>query len=147
MIVCRSPYSSRKFEAYGLTANSCQWVCNYLCNRVQRTKIRDCKSPWAGITKHVPHGTGLGPMLFNVFINDLFYFVLECKLYNYPDDKILSKVGSTVTDVLESLRVDACNATTWFTANYMKVNPEKFQVMFLNPMRQADQFPNMFSFD
>ena len=55
-------------------------------------------------------------MLFNVFINDLCYFVLECKLYNYAD-KTLSKVGSTVKDSLESLRIDACNATKWFTSN------------------------------
>ncbi len=68
-------------------------------------------------------------------------------MYNYADYNTLSKVGSTVKDVLESLRVGACNATKWFTANSMKANPEKFQVMVLNPMRQADQFPNIFNFD
>ena len=65
-------------------------------------------SPWAGITKGVPQGSGLGPMLFNVFINDLFYFALECKLYNYADDNTLSKVGCTTKEVLVSLAVDAC---------------------------------------
>ncbi len=44
-------------------------------------------------------------------------YLNESKLYNYADDNTLSKVGSTVKDVLESFRVDACNAPKWFTAN------------------------------
>ncbi len=39
------------------------------------------------------------------FINDLFYFALECKLYNYADDNTLPKVGCTTKEVLDSLVV------------------------------------------
>ncbi len=65
-------------------------------------------------------------MLFNVFVNELLCFVLECKLYNYADDNTLSKVGSTlnmVKYVLESLIVAACNATKWLTEIFM--NPDE----------------------
>ena len=53
-----------KLDAYGVTPEACQLihVCNYLCNRVQRTKVRVCRTPWAGITK----GSGLGLMFFDV---------------------------------------------------------------------------------
>ncbi len=86
-------------------------------------------------------------MLFDVFINDPFYFALECKLYNYADDNTLSKVRCTTKEVLDSLVVDACNATRWFTSNLMKANSEKFQVMLLSPMRLVNQFPNTFKFE
>ena len=44
------------------------------------------------------------------FINDLFYFALECKLYNYADDNTLLKVGCRLTtkEVVDSLAADAC---------------------------------------
>ncbi len=117
-----------KLDDHWLTRKAYPLFSDYLCNRVQRTKIGVCRSPWAGIIKGVPQGCGLGPMLFNVFINHLFYSLLECKLYKYADDNTQSKVGSAVKDVFESLRIDAWNATKWFTSNFMKVNPENFQV-------------------
>ena len=59
-----------KLDAYGVTPEASQLICNYLCNRsrVQQTKVGVCRSPWAGITKDVPQGSGLDPMLFNVFL-------------------------------------------------------------------------------
>ncbi len=82
-----------KLDAYGLTPEECQLICNYFYNRVQRTRVGVRRSPWAGITKGMPQGIALGHMLFNVFVNDLFCFALQCKLYNYADDNNLSKVG------------------------------------------------------
>ena len=54
--------------------------------RKQQVKIQGVVSSWSGIKKGVPQGSILGPLLFNAFINDIFYFIKEGTLYNYADD-------------------------------------------------------------
>ena len=46
-------------------------------------------SDWATINRGVPKGSVLGPLLFNVFLNDLFYVKMSCEIVNYADDNHL----------------------------------------------------------
>ena len=64
-----------KLAAYGLSGDSIKLLENYLSNRRQQVKIGDSLSGWSDIQKGVPQGSILRPLLFNVFINDIFYFV------------------------------------------------------------------------
>ena len=79
-----------KLSAYGLSSKSVSLLGNYLSFRKQQVKIQGVVSSWSGIKKGVPQGSILGPLLFNAFINDIFYFIKEGTLYNYADDNTLS---------------------------------------------------------
>ena len=56
---------------------------SYLSNRKQRTKINRSFSDWTDIISGVPPGSILGPLLFNIYLNDIFFFTTNCDLANY----------------------------------------------------------------
>ena len=79
-----------KLIAYGLSQDAVDLIDNYLPNRKQCVKIEEKCSSFLNIIKGVPKGSILGPLIFNTFINDNFYFIDKAKLFNYADDNTLS---------------------------------------------------------
>jgi hypothetical protein len=67
--------------------------------------------------------------MFNVFINDIVYFVQDSDLYKYADDNTLSYENTDcniLNSVLENIRE---TLITWFEENCMKANTDKFQAI------------------
>jgi ribonuclease P/MRP protein subunit RPP40 len=130
-----------KLHAYNVSNSACQLIAYYLCNRRQNVKIGNCKSSWRQTAKGVPQGSGLGPLIFNIFINDIFLFTKQCFMLNYADDNTNYACDANHEVVLSKLHIDANIAIQWFTDNYMQANPSKFQVIFLKPKKKLDPFP------
>ena len=99
---------------------------SYLTNRLQRCKINNSFSEWTKISTGIPQGSILGPLLFNIFINDIFLFLQKCDQTNYADKS--EKCVSTITN---SLRHEFTILSKWFYNNFMVLNPEKFSFMLL----------------
>ena len=84
----------------------------------------------------MPQGSILGPLLFNIFMNDLFLFIEKCKLYNYADDNSLDSSSDDLLEALLNLKRDGRNAIDGFTKIFMQANPDKFHFMLLSPSLQ-----------
>ena len=118
-----------KLKHYGLSESALHMMESYLSNRKQCVKVGQSVSQMLNIYKGVPQGSILGPVLFNIFINDIFLFVKNCDLYNYADDNTLSKSHPSLATVVKSLEEDSNHLISWFSTNKMQANPEKFQAI------------------
>ena len=98
-----------KVEAYGLAKESLQLISDYLSYRKQKMKIGSACSDWANIICGIPHGSILGPLLFNIFINDIFLVVEKSDICNFADDETLVFHGSILPFILINLEHDMSN--------------------------------------
>ena len=107
-------------------------ICNGLFHgRYQRVKIGSLFSQWVELLLGIPQGSILGPLLFNIFINDFLMFMHRTDVCNYADDNTLYSCSSNLDAVISDLELDMESALAWFKVNQLAANPSKFKLMFL----------------
>ena len=122
-----------KLSAYGICEKSCDFIRSYLSDRKQRVKVGSCKSDWSYMKRGVPQGSLTGPVLFNIFLNDLVLLLRDnCHIYNYADDNSLAYFHKDPVVVKCKLEDVSHSALQWFKANCMEANPSKFQSIVLS---------------
>ena len=92
-----------KLNAYGFSLPALKLVHSYLSNRKKRTKINNAYSSWEEILFGVSQGSILGPILFNIFLCDLFLVVKDSDFTSYADDNTIYDIGDSINDVIASL--------------------------------------------
>ena len=81
-----------KLESYGFQIDTLKLIHNYLSNRKQRIKVNDTYSSWKNISYGVPQGSILSPLLFNIHLCNLFYFLEDLDIASYADDTTIYAV-------------------------------------------------------
>ena len=99
-------------------------INDYLSNRKQRTKIENTYSTWLDIIFGVPQGSILGPLLFNVFLADLFFTVNDINIASYADINTLYMITDNVDDLIASLDQASNGLFKLFKSNILKSNAE-----------------------
>ncbi len=70
-------------HAYILNTNAGEFMSSFLSDIYQWVKISNVESTWMPLQKGIPQGSSLGPILFNIFMNEIFYYIDLCDLANY----------------------------------------------------------------
>ena len=71
----------------------------------------------------------MGPILFNIFLSDLFLIVDDVDIANYADDNTIYKEHENIDDLITSLQDAAAKLFKWFSDNQMKGNTDKCHLL------------------
>ena len=96
-----------KMEGYGFSKDFLTFLYLYLKQRKQSVKINNVRSMFQILLSGVPKVSILGPLLFNIFINDLFYFIEKAQLLNLTDDNTIEIFSNVVADLITDLHKES----------------------------------------
>lgn len=138
-----------KLNYYGLNEHALSWFDNYLSHRQQIVRLtidngNTLLSDPLPVTRGVPQGSILGPLLFIIYSSDLTHEIKHCKFHCYADDVQLyiSVPPCNTTVALHKLNKDLDNIAAWSDRNALVLNPSKSKFMVLGTKNQIKKIIN-----
>ena len=116
-----------KLSAYGLEDSATSLISDYLSKRYQRVKIGSVFSSYLEILRGLPQGSVLGPILFNIFMNDLILFIQETEVCNFADDTAIYSCSLNYKEEAHKLSNDTHIVLNRFKVASMVANPGNFR--------------------
>lgn len=117
-----------KLKTLGVNGSLLRWLESYLTDRIQVVKINNFLSNEITVPSGVPQGSHIGPLLFNVFINDIAPCIRSSELLLFADDLKMYKVISDPNDCI-ALQEDIHRFEAWCRCNGMHINSSKCSLM------------------
>ena len=129
----------KKFKEYGADERTANIIEDYFSHRQQRVKVAGEYSSWNFISRGIAQGSILGPLIFNIFINDLLFIVKRCKLSSYADDTQIFFAHNDYREVESAINSDLELVDKWYDENGLKRNNSKYQSIV---MGRSDATPD-----
>ncbi|CAG9135167.1 unnamed protein product [Plutella xylostella] len=141
----------KKLEHYGVRGKTLDLLKSYLQNRKQFVEISTIenasevltKSKLINVTRGVPQGSVLGPILFIVFTNDLLDHIDRAmpaaKLVVYADDTNAVVSGNDLETLESNVNSILCAFSTWFSVNNLKINTAKTSALLFKTTARDDE--------
>ena len=108
------------------------WFESYLANRKQYVSIKNCNSSMSNITLGVPQGSVLGPVLFLLYINDMYRSSNQMRFVHFADDKTVFASDSDMKNVYATVNRELVGVDNWLKANRLSLNISKTSYMIIS---------------
>ena len=118
-----------KLEHYGIRGIAKSWFISYLSNRKQRVRVNSAFSPFNSVNMGVPQGSVLGPILFNLYINDLPKVSKKLNTTLFADDSTLTFSHQNYLSLISILNQELENIYKWTISNRLSINLDKTVAM------------------
>ena len=109
---------------------------SYFDDRESRTRVGNYTSAWKAVKRGCPQGSSLGPLLWNVYQNDLFYTSIKSQLSAYADDHQIYCSNLNLHIGIDRIKNDGEETSRWYKTNFLQGNYSKYQAMAIARDRQ-----------
>lgn len=130
----------KKLERYGIRGIAGNWIKSYLMERPQFIKMGDNNSKCMYIVCGLPQGSILSPLLFNLYINDIFKVSNIVKMVLFADDTNIFYANDNHNDLVKTVNQELEKLKTWLDINKLSLNLGKTKaIMFGNYQEKHEQ--------
>ena len=126
-----------KLQTYQFSEEAVQLIRSYFKGRENRVRIGTVTSDWVMVKRGCPQGSTFGPLMWNIFQNDLPNIITEANVSMYADDHQIYVAKETIESVEKILVENGKKMTKWYQDNLLKVNCDKYQAMVLGSQKDA----------
>ena len=137
MIIDSSSSTTDYHTDVGFTDTVLQWSSSYLTDRTQYISLSDYCSAFAPVHSDVPQGSVVGPILFNMYTTPLSaiidsHFIIH---HSYADQLQMCAPPDKISELLQSIQSSISDVKVWATANMLKLNDNKTELMLVTSKR------------
>lgn len=127
----------KKLDAYGIRGDALRLLTSYLENRQQYVYLNGFSSDKKTITSGVPQGSILGPLLFNIYLNDIICINPNIKHIIYADDTTMLLSAACPNDLISEANSSLSRLHEWSSANALKINTAKTKAILFRPRNKS----------
>lgn len=120
-----------RLKIFGLSVNVVSWSSNYLSARTQCVHVAGCSPSFCPVSKGVPQGSILGPLLFSPYINNLSENLSNIQFHLFADDTVIYSSSPSAAQLLKFLQYGFDFVQFHLTQPKFVLNAEKSNFMLV----------------